>query len=62
VIILSVANLKPTRSLALDDDLAVPRAQFDLANVSARVVNLLGDQGRALWAAELCTAKRILHR
>lgn len=37
--------------LALDDDLAVQCAGFDLANVAARAVNLLGDQGRALRAA-----------
>jgi hypothetical protein len=47
----SVADLKPPRLLALDDDLAVALAQFDLANVSARAVNLLGDQSRALDAA-----------
>ena len=29
----SVANLKTARTLALDDDLAVPRAQFDLAKI-----------------------------
>jgi IS6 family transposase len=32
----SVANLKSARTLALDDDLAVLRAQFDLANVTDR--------------------------
>jgi len=32
----SVANLKPASALALDDDLAVPLAQFDLANVTTR--------------------------
>ena len=30
-----VANLKTARTLALDDDFAVLRAQFDLANVTA---------------------------
>jgi len=35
-----VANLKPARSLALDDDVAVPREQFDLANVTASGVCL----------------------
>jgi len=29
----SLANLNPERALALDDDVAVPLAQFDLANV-----------------------------
>jgi hypothetical protein len=38
----SITDLKPARSLALDDDL-VHRAQFDLAKVSARAVNLLRD-------------------
>src|SRR5271155_5558086 len=42
-------NLKP--SLALDDDLAVQRAQFELANVTASGVGLFGDHGRALQAA-----------
>jgi hypothetical protein len=32
----AIANLKPALSLALDDDLAVLRAQFDLANVTAK--------------------------
>jgi hypothetical protein len=44
----SVANLKPACPLALDDDFAMRRAQFDLANVSAGAVNLRGDHGRAL--------------
>jgi hypothetical protein len=34
-------------TLALNDDLAVPLAQFDLSNMAAGGVNLLGDQGRA---------------
>ena len=42
---------KTARLLALDDDLAVLRAQLDLANVPARTVNFLGDQRRALWAS-----------
>jgi hypothetical protein len=41
----------PAPALALDDDLAVPQAQFDLANLSACAVNLLGYQRRALQAA-----------
>jgi len=44
----SVANLKSARPLSLDHSFAVQRAQFDLTNVTARAVNLLGDQGRAL--------------
>src|ERR1019366_7601966 len=32
----SVPNLKSARTLALDDDVAVQRAQFDLSNVTAR--------------------------
>lgn len=39
------ANLKPARALALDDDPAVPRAQFDLSDVTDRAVNLLADSG-----------------
>jgi hypothetical protein len=42
------ANLKPASTLALDDDLAVQRAQFDLANVAASSIDLLRNQGRAL--------------
>ncbi len=38
-------------ALALDDDLAVQRTQFDLAKVSASPVNFLGDQSRALQAS-----------
>ncbi len=44
------ADLKPARALALDDDLAVLRAQFDLSNVTPCRVCLLGDEGRALQA------------
>ena len=44
----AIANLKAASSLPLDSDVAVLRAQFDLANLSAGAVNLLGDQGRAL--------------
>jgi hypothetical protein len=43
----AIRNLQAANTLALDDDLAVPRAQFDLTNVTAHAVNLLGDQGRA---------------
>ncbi len=43
-----ITNLKTARALALDDGLAVPRAQFDLANVTTGSIDLLGDQGRAL--------------
>jgi hypothetical protein len=49
----AIADLKPALSLALDHDLAVAVAQFDLANVPARAVNLLGDQRRALPAVGL---------
>lgn len=34
LLVASVANLKPARLLAFDDDLAMLRAQFDLANVA----------------------------
>lgn len=46
--VLTIANLKRARMLALDDDMAVLRAQFDLPNVSASGVHLLGDQAGAL--------------
>jgi hypothetical protein len=46
-----IANLEAARPLALDDDLAAQKAQFDLANVTARAVNLLGDQRRAIQAS-----------
>lgn len=29
----------------------MPQTQFDLANMTTRAVNLLGDQGRAAWAS-----------
>ena len=47
----SVANLKTARTLALDDELAVRRAQFDLANVTPSGIDFFSDQGRALQAA-----------
>jgi hypothetical protein len=47
----SVANLKTASALTLDDDLAMPRAQFDLPNVSASSIDFFCDQGRALRAA-----------
>jgi hypothetical protein len=47
----SVANLKTASSLTLDDDLAMPRAQFDLPNVSASSIDFFGDQSRALETA-----------
>jgi hypothetical protein len=46
-----IANLKAAHTLALDDDLAVQRAQFDLANVAASGIDLLRNQGRALGAS-----------
>ena len=44
----SIANLKTARTLALDHDIAVQRAQFDLANVAASGIDLFRNQGRAL--------------
>ena len=44
----SVVNLKASRTLALDHDFAVQRAQLDLANVSASAIDLVRDQRRAL--------------
>jgi hypothetical protein len=46
-----VANLKPARALAPDDDLAVHRAQLDLANVAPSNIDFLRNQGRAYHAA-----------
>jgi hypothetical protein len=51
-----IANLKASFSFARNNDVAMPRAQFDLANVSAGPINLLGDQGRALLASGLFTS------
>jgi hypothetical protein len=48
LLVASVANLKPARSLALDDDFAVRRAQFNLANVTTSGIDLLRNQHRAL--------------
>ena len=35
-----IANFKAARTLALDDDVAVQRAQFDLANVATGSIDL----------------------
>jgi len=48
--IASVANLKAASTLALDNDLAVLRAQLDLSQMTPCGVSLLGDQCRALQA------------
>jgi len=45
-----VANLKTASPLALDDDLAVQRTQFDLADVTASGIDFLSDQRCALKA------------
>lgn len=47
----SDVDLQAEFALALNDDFAVLRAQFDFSDVSARAVNLLGDQSRAFRAA-----------
>ncbi len=47
----SVGNLQTTNALALDDNFAVPRAQFDLANVTADGVNLAHDYRRVRLGA-----------
>jgi hypothetical protein len=44
----AIANLNTARMLALDDDFAVQRAQFDLANVTASGIDLFRNQRRAL--------------
>jgi hypothetical protein len=55
----AIRNVGAAVTLALDDDFAVQRAQFDLANVPARAVNLLGDQGRALRAAASFASRHV---
>ncbi len=55
----AIRNLQASRSLPLDDDIAVPRAQLDLPNMSTGAVNLLGDQRRALPAPELFTFRDV---
>jgi len=42
-----VANLKTARSLALDNDLAMQRAQFDLADVTTSGIDLPQSASRA---------------
>jgi len=51
LLVAPVGNLKTARPLALDDHHAVQRAQFDLPNVTASNIGLLGDHRRALQAA-----------
>lgn len=46
----SIADLQTARLLALDDDLAVQRAQFYLANVTTSGIDFFRNQGRAFWA------------
>jgi hypothetical protein len=48
-----IANLKAAGARTLDNDIAMPRAQFDLPNVSPGTVNLIGDQSCALQASAL---------
>lgn len=43
----AIANFNTARTLALNDDLAVLQAQFDLSNVTASGTDLFRDQGRA---------------
>ncbi len=52
-----IANLKSAIPLALDDDLAVERAQFDLANVTTSSIDLLRNQSRAHLAVA-CSERR----
>ncbi len=52
-----IANLKAASTLALDDDVAVSLTQFDLSNVTARCVNLLG-LARGLTSREFCPGIR----
>ena len=49
----AIRNLQAAGSLALYDDLAGSRIQFDLANVAAGAVNLLGYESSALAAVGL---------
>jgi hypothetical protein len=55
----AIRNLQAAGTLALDDDSAVPRAQFDLANVSARAVNLFGNQSCALSASAFLASRDV---
>ena len=55
----TIKNLKAAAPLALDDDVAVLRAQLDLPNISARAVNFLGDQGSALMASDFFASRNI---
>ena len=54
----AIRNLKASSTLALDNDVAVPRAQFDLPSLLAPV-NLLGNQGRARPASPDLTLRNI---
>jgi hypothetical protein len=55
----AIANIKAAGTLALDDDLAVPRAQFDLPNVSAGAINLLGNKSRAGWTSTSFASRNV---
>jgi hypothetical protein len=56
----SVGNLKPASTFALDHNLTVLRAQFDLPNVTASRIYFFGrSAGRASGSRGLCTAKHI---
>jgi len=58
----SVGNLQTAGTFALDNDFAVPLAQFDLPNVTAGAVNFFGDQRRALQAAAALHCETYLQR
>ena len=48
-----IGNLRASSQLTPDDNVAMPRAQFDLPDVATRPVNLLGDQNRGRLALAL---------
>jgi len=56
----AIANLKAARTLALDDDLALQRTQFDLANAMASGIDLFCDQveARSVCATTLALFRR----
>jgi hypothetical protein len=45
-----LSQISSLRSRALDDDLAIERAQFDLPNMAASGIDLFGDESRAFRA------------
>ena len=57
-----IRNLHPALALTLDDDLAVPRAQFDLPHVAASAVDLLGNGRCGLSTRPRSALRDVLNR